>query len=135
MLIEGANRNTFLDKKELQDGEFIQIVDEGWKEESKKYTNKDGSPKVRWMFNVRRMGEVFTTEFNWTSIKELATVYGAETADWCNKWVKLSMVKDPAKKMTMLYFLPVDKTKNDELNKSQEKKDGKISPEDIAWEE
>jgi len=135
MLIEGANRNAFLDKKELQDGEFLQIIDEGWREESKKYTNKDGSPKIRWMFNVLRQGETYTTEFNWTSIKELCSVYGAETATWAKKWVKLSKVFDPAKKMTMLYFLPMDESKNAELNAKQVKKDGAITPADIQWQE
>ena len=141
MIIEGANRNAFLDKKELQDGEFLQILDEGWKEESKKYTNKDGSPKIRWMFNVSRMGETYTTEFNWTSIKELCTMYGAETADWAKKWVKLSKVFDPAKKMTMLYFLPLDADKNKELSDKVAKRAEKaasgspLTPEDIKWEE
>lgn len=137
MLIEGANRNAFLEKKDLVDGEFIKIVDGGWKEESKKYTNKDGSPKVRWMFNVQRMGVTCTTEFNWTSIKEICSVYGAETSDWAGKFVKISKVFDPAKKMTMIYYLPVDKSKNDELGKTDKPKvTGAVTdPSEIAWEE
>ena len=135
MIIEGANSKTFLDKKELQDGEFLQINGEGWREESKKYTNKDGTPKTRWMFNVFRMDGEFTTEFNWTSIKELCGVYGSETAEWAGKWVKVGKVFDPAKKMTMFYFLPVDKKKNEELNAGKAKSDGKITPADIQWQE
>lgn len=133
MKIEGANANTYLDKKELQDGEFLFICDEGWREESKKYTNKDGSPKIRWMFNVLRMGAKFTAEFNWTSIKELCAVYGSETTDWKGKWVKVSKVFDPAKKMTMFYFLPVDAKKNEELNKT--KSTTAIDVNEIKWEE
>lgn len=146
MIIEGANRNAFLDKKELQDGEFLQINGEGWREESKKYTNKDGSPKVRYMFNVKRLNEVLTTEFNWTSVKELCSVYGSETNDWNGKWVKVSKVFDPAKKMLMIYFLPVEKKQSDILDKGEAAKaareekpktgnpDGAISPDEINWE-
>lgn len=143
MLIEGANNNKFLDKKDLVDGEFMQIADAGWVEQSQKYTNKDGTPKARRMFNIMRKGELNTAEFNWTSIKELCKVYGSDTSDWVGKWVKLSKNYDIAKKQENLYYLPVEASKNKELTEAMEKKGIKVgaaqaaplTPSDIAWEE
>ena len=143
MLIEGAGRNKFLEKKELVNGEHLQIVDAGWREESKKYTNKDGSPKTRYMFNVRKQGQVYTTEFNWTSVKALCSMYGAETDSWGGRWVQVNTFFDPAKRLTMIYFNPVEKSQEDKLNEMTKKTqpveavaDGKpLTPDNIEWSE
>jgi hypothetical protein len=136
MLIEGASRNKFLDKKAVVNGEFVQIADAGWTEESTKFQNKDGSPKVRRMFNIKRAGETLTTELNWTSIKGICAMYGGETTDWVGKWLKIETSFDRAKNQTQMFFVPVDASKNKELNgQTPEENQGKLTPDKIDWNE
>lgn len=137
MIIEGANHNQFLDKKAIVNGEHLKIADNGWREESKKYTNKDGSPKVRYMFNVLKGGQKFTTEFNWTSVKAICSVYGSDTDSWTGRWVRVDTFFDPAKKLNMIYFNPVEKSKEDELNTLNKKVEANapLTPDNIQWEE
>jgi hypothetical protein len=140
MRFDGATLGEFLKKAEIKDDQHFRIVSpEPVIQESNQYKDKNGAPTKRYIWKVWYGGQKWSVELNWTSIKAITEVYGADSADWVNKWIVSKNNFDMGKKKNFLYFFPVEDSVNKKLTEQfppEAKQEGEVtSPEQVNWNE
>jgi hypothetical protein len=130
MNFSNAGLGKFLNKQDIKDDMYFKIISpEPSVKESDRFKDKNGNPTKQYIWQVWNAGNISSCPFNWTSIKAITEMYGGDSPDWVGKWVVSKNNFDMAKKKNFLYFFPVEKSMNIELDKQYK---ASISPEQAA---
>ena len=84
--------STFLSADDIEDGEEIQLMDEGeWKELPKQYQTPERKEVLQFQVKLSN-GDEKILSLNLTSMKALTAEYGSDSLDWIKKPVKILLV-------------------------------------------
>ena len=113
--ISTNNGASFLKEGDLKHKEEITILDAGKWTKSKKFTKEDGTPTEQFEITVRLPnGEDRTVTFSWTTLKNLAPVFGEDSEDWIGKKVRAwRTASTKAKSGFTWVFAPVEWIRDD----------------------
>lgn len=100
---------SWIKKDMLKNGMMVKILSEEPSiVESTRYKNeKTGKPSVQYVWAVEFENNEYRLPINFTSIKEIKNVYGAESKDWLGKMLVCDMVFDRKTGKNNTYWLPV----------------------------
>jgi hypothetical protein len=118
-----AEAKNYLKTANVKTGDVVTFTNEGEWSESRKFTNKDGTPKKQFIIKVTMNGQELDFTVNGMNRKALIAAYGDETSAWIGKKAKITVVKSlvSGEMKDVICLTPTDSVVKD--------------PSEIAWEE
>jgi hypothetical protein len=122
-MVKLAENKNYLKTANVKNGDVITFQSEGEWIESRKFTNKDGSPKSQFIIKVGLNGTQFDMSLNGMNRKALINAFGDETSGWNGRKASINVVKSlvSGEMKDVIVLTPM----NGEVKK----------PEDIDWAE